>query len=78
MGGQTSLPQGRIRVAVKNGWVYLKGEVDAECEKAAAEKCLEGLTGVRGVMKQVVVRPKASVSQLGAGTPATFEMASTN
>ena len=78
MGGQSSLSQGRIRVAVKNGWVHLKGEVDAECEKAAAEKCLDGLTGVRGVMKQVVVRPRASASQLGAGAHAAFEMASTN
>ena len=67
LGRQSSLPQGRIRVTVKNGWVYLKGEVDADYEKAAAEKCVECLTGVRGVMKQVVVRPNASVSESGQG-----------
>ena len=78
LGGQSSLPQGGVRVTVKNGWVYLKGEVDAECQKTAAEKCVECLTGVRGVMKHVVVKPKAAVSQLGAATQADFAMTSTN
>ena len=65
MGRQSSLPQGRIRVTAKNGSIYLKGEVDAECQKIAAEKSVECLTGVLGVMKQVEIGPKASAPKVG-------------
>ncbi len=78
LGRQSSLPRYGIRLTVKNGWVYLKGEVDAEFEKSAAEKCVECLSGVRGVMKHVVVKPRASVAQRGAATQADFAMTSAN
>ena len=77
LGRQSSLPQYGIRVTVKNGWVYLKGEVDAEFEKSAAEKCVECLSGVRGVMNTSWSNQEPR-SRSGAATQADFAMTSAN
>jgi osmotically-inducible protein OsmY len=38
-----------IRLAVKNGWLTLTGEVADEAEKEAAEKTVLYIRGVRGI-----------------------------
>lgn len=53
------VPIDRIDVTVANGWVMLRGEVEWEYQKRAAERTVRRLTGVRGVTNLVAVRPRA-------------------
>jgi osmotically-inducible protein OsmY len=48
-----------IRVAVKNGWLTLTGEVADEAEKEASEKTVLYIRGVRGLRNYITVVPPA-------------------
>jgi len=52
-----------IRVAVKNGWLTLTGEVADESEKEAAEKAVLCIRGVRGIRNYITVDTLAKPSQ---------------
>jgi osmotically-inducible protein OsmY len=45
-----------VNVKVEKGWVYLDGVVDWEYERSAAEKAIEHLRGVRGVLNQIKIK----------------------
>jgi osmotically-inducible protein OsmY len=55
-----------IDVLVTNDEVYLLGHVDSDDQRKAAEKIVEGLVGVHGIVDEVVVRTHKSSSQLPA------------
>ena len=63
---QSSVPHEGINVTVTNGWIYLQGEVDGEYQKSAAEEAVRSLAGVKGVIKQITVRPKLPAPKLSA------------
>ena len=46
----------KVNVKVENGWVYLDGVVDWEYERRAAEKSIEHLRGVKGVLNQIKIK----------------------
>ncbi len=52
----TSVPQERIQVEVEHGWVALKGEVDWQYQRAAAERAVQRLIGVIGVTNALTIR----------------------
>lgn len=52
------VPDG-IQLKVENGWLTLKGHVEWQFQKRAAERAVRNLTGVRGVANLIVVKPKA-------------------
>jgi len=51
------VPQNGIKVVVRNGWVTLEGAVSWYYEKASAERAVRYLTGVKGVINLIDVRP---------------------
>jgi osmotically-inducible protein OsmY len=51
------VPFDRLDVTVANGWVMLRGEVEWEYQKRAAERAVRRLAGVRGVTNLVTVHP---------------------
>jgi osmotically-inducible protein OsmY len=51
------VPNDRIDVTVAKGWVTLRGEVEWEYQRRAAEHTVRGLSGVRGVTNLVAVHP---------------------
>ncbi|HEX2772352.1 MAG TPA: BON domain-containing protein [Micromonosporaceae bacterium] len=51
------VPFERLDVTVANGWVMLRGEVEWEYQKRAAERAVRRLAGVRGVTNLVSVHP---------------------
>ena len=53
----TAVPAGDIDVAVSNGFVTLKGDVNWEFQRAAAANAVKHLKGVRGVSNQLSVKP---------------------
>jgi osmotically-inducible protein OsmY len=51
------VPIGNLDVTVSNGWVVLRGDVEWEYQKRAAERSIRRLTSVRGVTNGINVRP---------------------
>ncbi len=51
------LPGGRVKARIERGWVTLEGEVELPAQKFAAEKGVNRLAGVRGVINLITVGP---------------------
>ena len=69
---KATVPDPRIKASVTKGWVTLEGEVDWHYQREAAEEAVRGLLGVRGVINQVAIRPRASVSEVKSRIEAAF------
>jgi osmotically-inducible protein OsmY len=69
---KTSVPDERIKVSVSRGWVTLEGEVDWHYQSESAEESVRHLLGVRGVINQVAVRPRASAADIKSRIEAAF------
>jgi len=54
------LPRGGIKVSVDAGWVTLKGEVQWQYQKAAAEEGVRHLLGVKGISNQITIKPRVT------------------
>ncbi|MDQ7903866.1 BON domain-containing protein [Phytohabitans sp. ZYX-F-186] len=52
------VPTDRIDVTVSKGWITLRGEVEWEYQRRAAERSVRGLSGVRGTTNLISVRPR--------------------
>ena len=55
MMSDSGIPDGRIDVAVKDGWLTLKGEVKRQTESDAAFEAVSGLPGVGGITNEIKV-----------------------
>jgi osmotically-inducible protein OsmY len=72
------VPDRRIRIAVHDRWVTLRGEVDSRFQEGAAVADVQRLPGVRGLTDLLTIRPtpppgavaQAVARALGAGAPA--------
>lgn len=58
----TYLPSNCVKVAVKDGWVTLSGEVAWEYQRQAASRGVRYLVGITGVSDDISIHPKVSVS----------------
>jgi len=56
----TMVPDDKITVAVSNGWVTLKGQVNWDYQRVAAANAVRDLTGVCGVANSLTVKPHVS------------------
>jgi osmotically-inducible protein OsmY len=69
---QTTVPDERIKVSVSKGWVTLEGEVDWHFQKDAAEEVVRVLVGVRGVVNQVAITPRALATEVKTRIESAF------
>lgn len=51
------VPEGKIKVLVKDGWATLEGEVEWAFQRKAAEKSVRYLRGVKGLTNMISVKP---------------------
>ncbi|OLB80111.1 MAG: ornithine aminotransferase [Actinobacteria bacterium 13_2_20CM_2_71_6] len=56
------VPLENVEVTVSKGWVTLKGEVEWEFQRRAAERAVRRLSGVRGVTNLITVKPRVQPS----------------
>jgi osmotically-inducible protein OsmY len=56
----TQVPDDLVQVTVSDGWVTLRGEVDAEFQRREAQRSLRELAGVRGITNLITVRPHST------------------
>lgn len=50
----------QVKAKVENGWVTLEGEVDWQYQRNAAERAIRYLTGIKGVVNLVAIKPHVS------------------
>lgn len=67
-----SVPDEKIKVVVRDGWVTLDGEVEGQYQRDAAERAIRHLTGVRGVTDNIVIKPRVSSSDVKGNIEAAF------
>ncbi|MFZ6013212.1 MAG: BON domain-containing protein, partial [Bacteroidota bacterium] len=48
----------RIDIKVDNGWVYLAGMAQWDYERKAAERAIENLKGVKGIINKIKIAPR--------------------
>ncbi len=60
----SGVPDGSVKATVRNGWVTLNGTVPWQFQRAAAERAVTRLYGVRGVSNSILVRPQVSVTDV--------------
>jgi osmotically-inducible protein OsmY len=53
----TQIPDDAVMVSVSNGWVTLRGEVDANFQRHETQRAVRNLVGVRGITNLITVRP---------------------
>ena len=60
----TEVPDEKITVKVHDGWVSLKGEVEWNFQKSAAERVTRYLAGVKGISNIITVKPRVSADEV--------------
>jgi osmotically-inducible protein OsmY len=58
------VPDGDVKVTVSKGWITLRGTVEWEYQRRAAERAVRRLPGVVGISNLVTVRPRSTPSDL--------------
>jgi osmotically-inducible protein OsmY len=51
------IPNDKIQVIVKDGWITLKGQVEWQFQKDAASRCVRNLRGVSMVSNEITITP---------------------
>lgn len=69
---KTLVPDEAIKASVSKGWVTLDGEVDWYYQREAVELAIRALRGVRGVIDQISVKPRASATEVKSLIEAAF------
>ncbi len=59
-----AIPAGTLDVTVSQGWVRLEGEVDHGFQKRAALRVICRLSGVKGIINLIMVKPRVLPSDL--------------
>jgi osmotically-inducible protein OsmY len=68
----TSVPEERVTVSVRDGQVILRGTVDWQYQKDAAARAVRDLTGVRGVTNHIAIQPRVKAGDVQAKIEAAF------
>jgi osmotically-inducible protein OsmY len=68
-----SVPHEQIKVTVRDGWVTLEGYVDWEYQKEATERALRNLTGIRGIINLISVKPAVTAEDIKAKIDEAFK-----
>jgi len=58
------VPEDKIQITVRNGFVTLKGEVEWQYQRAAAEEAIRKLSHITGVSNLIEIVPRAAVSDI--------------
>lgn len=67
------VPDEKLTVKVENGWVTLKGDAEWNYQKAAAERDVRYLAGVKGISNLITVKPRASTTEVKAKIEAALK-----
>jgi osmotically-inducible protein OsmY len=60
----TVIPEERIQLTVRDGWVTLEGDVDWPFQRDAARRAVSYLNGVKGVFNRIALKQKAGPEEI--------------
>lgn len=63
----SAVPEGRVHAEVRRAWITLRGNVDWEHERCAAEDALRSLVGVRGITNEIALNDERAAVNDGHG-----------
>lgn len=69
----TVVPDDRITLVVKDGWITLAGTLDWQYQKDAAARAVRDLTGVKGVTNDIHVKPVVKTTDVRDKIEAAFK-----
>lgn len=76
-----AVPEDRIQVTVRDGWITLDGTVDWQYQKETADRAVRSLIGARGVTDSILVKsqgePHLEPMEIKAGIEAAFVRSAT-
>lgn len=58
----STIPKNALQVSVEHGTITLSGSVAWEYQREAAVSAVRGLLGVRGILNQIIVKPKVNIT----------------
>jgi osmotically-inducible protein OsmY len=73
----SQVPDEHLQVTVEQGWLDVEGTVEHPHEKAAVDRVLRHLTGVRGITNSIMVVPKSMCSEIQASIEAALRRSAT-
>ncbi len=60
----TAVPEDKISIEVRNGWITLSGVVEFWYQKDAARCVIKNIIGVKGIMNNIEIVPSIAVEQV--------------
>jgi osmotically-inducible protein OsmY len=69
----TSIPEGKLKVTVRDGWITLDGEVDWQYQRQAALDAVRFLVGVKGVANSITLAAKPKPKDVRAKIESAFK-----
>jgi osmotically-inducible protein OsmY len=69
----TVVPDDRVTVTVKDGWITLGGTLDWQYQKDATARAVRDLTGVKGVTNDIRVQPHVKTTDVRDKIEAAFK-----
>jgi osmotically-inducible protein OsmY len=67
-----SVPRDRVKIQIEKGWVTLRGDVDWNFQKQAAEADIRNLLGVMGVSNAIEIKPSVRICDVEKQIKAAF------
>jgi osmotically-inducible protein OsmY len=61
-----TVPPGKVKATVRDGWITLEGEVEWKFQREAAESAVRHLIGVKGVTNLITVKPHVTPTDVKA------------
>jgi osmotically-inducible protein OsmY len=71
--GDITVPSDRVKVKVNKGWVTLRGEVNWDFERRAAERAVRNVRGVRGVSNLINIKSPVEPQNVKSMIEETFK-----
>ena len=68
----SAIPEKAVQATVQQGWVTLTGEVPWNFQRMAAEGALRHLSGVKGIVNSIRIKPRVKVSDVKARIEEAF------
>jgi len=66
------VPDDKVQVTVEEGWIKVEGPVEQQFQKAAVDRVVRHLKGVRGVTNAILVEPQEVMTEIKADIEAAF------
>lgn len=69
----SSIPEGKVQVTVRDGWITLEGKLDWQYQRQAARDAVRYLVGVKGVTNNITIAEKPRAADIKRAIESAFK-----